>query len=113
MRIFFDGEYILQPVSEGHTLFFGAQGKRCVEYVIATAIEGMGLLECPWATRLNSMPHLESYELRKQLQQLAANQTLRDRLYYKAALGALKRPQATWDVEYSPHSKSIQLIFLG
>lgn len=113
MRILFDGEYVLQPISEGHTLFFGAQGKRCVEYVIATAIEGMGLLECPWSTRLNSMSHLESYELRKRLQQMAANQSLRDRLYYKAAHCALKRPQASWDVEYSPHSKTIQLIFLG
>lgn len=113
MRILFDAEHVLHPVSEGHTLFYGPEGKRCVEYVIATAIEGTGLLECPWATRVNSSPLLGNFEFRQQLQKLAANQALRDRLYQKAALAAISRPQATWDIEYSPRSKSLQLIFLG
>lgn len=113
MRILFDAEYVLQPISQGHTLFFGPEGKCCVEYVIATAVEGMGLLECPWSTRINTSPLIGNFEFRQQLQRLAANQVLRDRLYHKAALAALRRPQASWDVEYSPHSKSLQLIFLG
>lgn len=113
MRVLFDAEYVLQPVSEGHTLFLGPTGKRCVEYVIATALENIGLLECPWSTRVNSTPLLGNFEFRQQLQRLAANQVLKDRLYNKAALAAIKRPQATWEVEYSPASKSLQLIFLG
>ncbi len=113
MIVMFDAEFILEPIRHGHTLFVGPGAKRRVEYVVATAIEGLGLLEFPWATRLNYNPHHESYEVRRKLQELACNQTVRDRLYHKAAFASIRRPQATWDVEFSPYSNSLQLIFLG